>query len=168
MSENLHLFDRMKISEISTFVLFSIFVLSLPYSKSFVSIFSGLICINGIVFSIINKEIKSKLKNQYSFWLLISILGVYLIGLLFAKDLKLGLLELNKALMWFTLTTGIILSPKLSKRHFWIILTLFVFGVTVSTFISFTRMIFSNSFGIDNFRDVNFISHIPFSLQIAF
>jgi hypothetical protein len=161
-------FDYKKLSEILTVVLFSIFVLSLPYSKSFVSIFSGLICVNGIVFSIINKEIKSKLKGEYSFWLLISIWGVYLIGLFFTKELKLGLIELNKALMWFILTTGVILSPKLSKKYFWLILTFFAFGATVSTFISFTRMLFSNSFGIDNFRAVNFISHIPFSFQIIF
>jgi hypothetical protein len=168
MRKKIKQINWLKISEISTIVLFSIFVLSLPYSKSFVSIFSGLICINGIIFSIINKEIKVKLKKEYSLWLLISIIGVYLFGLLFTKDIKLGLIELNKSLLWFTLTTGILLAPKLSKKYFWLILTLFVFGVSVSTFISFTRMIFSNSFGIDNFRAVNFISHIPFSLQIAF
>jgi hypothetical protein len=168
MREKLRLFEGMKISEICTVVLFSIFVLSLPYSKSFISIFSGLICINGIVFSIINKEIKFKLKREYSFWFLISIWGVYLIGLFFTKDLKLGLVELNKAFMWFILATGVFLSPKLTKKNFWLLLTIFIFGVTVSTFISFIRMIFSDSFGIENFRAVNFISHIPFSLQIAF
>jgi len=161
-------FDNKKLSEILTIVLFSIFVLSLPYSKSFVSIFAGLIFINGVFFSIMNKEIKTKLKENNSFWFLISVLGVYLVGLLFSKDLKLGLNEVNKALMWLVLPSGVLLSPRLSKKYFWLILTLFIFGVTVSTFISSSRMLFSNSFGIDNFREVNFISHIPFSLQIAF
>jgi len=168
MGEKTHKLDSLKVRETVTLVLYSIFVLSLPYSKSFISIFSGLICINGIVFSIINRDFKTKLKKEYSIWLLFSILGVYLVGLIFTKDLKLGLLELNKALMWVTLSLGVLLSPKLSKKQFWLIFTLFIFGVTISTFISFTRMIFSNSFGVDNFRTVNFISHIPFSLQITF
>jgi ABC-type multidrug transport system fused ATPase/permease subunit len=108
------------------------------------------------------------MKDGLSFWLLISIWGVYLVGLLFTNDLKFGLLELNKALLWITLTTGIFLAPKLSRKYFWMILTLFAFGVTVSTFISFTRMLFSNSLGVENFRHVNFITHIPFSFQITF
>ncbi len=160
--------DFRKIGEIFTLILFSIFVLSLPYSKSFVSIFGGLILISGLFFSFLNREIKSRLTGDPSFWLLISIFGVYLVGLLFTNDMKLGLGELNKELMLVTIVAGVYLSRRLSKKQFWFILTLFVFGVTVSTFISFVRMIFSNSFGVTNFRAVNYISHIPFSLQIAF
>ena len=150
-----------------TIALFAIFVLSLPFSESFISISSGLILLVQLVLSFFRKNAFSAVKDS-SFWLVSSIFLIYVIGFLFTKDIQFGLYELKKAVFWLVLSFGVILSPKLSTKNFWFILTLFVFGVTVSTFFSFFKLIFHGALGIENFRAVNFVSHIPFSFQISF
>ena len=150
-----------------TIALFVIFVLSLPFSESFISISSGLILLVQLALSFFRRNAFSAVKDP-SLWLISSIFLIYVVGLLFTKDIQFGLYELKKAVFWLVLSFGVILSPKLSTKNFWFILTLFVFGVTVSTFFSFSKMLFHNVLGIENFRAVNFVSHIPFSFQISF
>ncbi len=157
-----------KISEITTVVLFSLFVLSLPFSESFISISAGLILLVQLILSVFRKGVYSKLLKDLSLWLLISIFFIYLAGMMFSQDINLGLYELKKVMFWVILSFGVALSPKLSNKNFWFILFLFAFGVTVSTFFSFYKMLFSSILEIENFREVNYVSHIQFSFQISF
>jgi hypothetical protein len=101
-------------------------------------------------------------------WLIVSIFLVYLLGMFFSKDINLGFYELKKVIFWVILTIGVAGSKKLSPKNFWLVLSIFVLGVTVSTFFSFSKMLFNSQYDISNFREVNYVSHIPFSFQISF
>lgn len=161
-------FKNRNIDENVLFVLYAIFVMSLPYSKSFISIFSGLIFLISLFFSLKNRSFMDKLSSDYSWTGMVAIFCVYLIGLFFTKDIKIGFYELNKEINWVLLSLGLFLAPKMPKKNIRLLFFLFVFGVTVSTFFSFFKMFFAPVFGIGNFREVNYISHIPFSFQISF
>jgi len=161
-------FENKKIEENVLFVLFSIFILSLPFSKSFISIFSALIFVSSLFFSIKKRTILHSFRSDYTWLGMVSVFFVYVVGFIFTNDIKFGLYELNKELNWILLSIGVFLAPKLSKKNWGILFFLFVFGVTVSTFFSFVKMLIAPDFGIGNFREVNYISHIPFSFQISF
>ncbi len=167
LGTNKHL-DINKISEITTVILFCLFVLSLPFSESFISITSGLILLGQIILLFFTGKIRSGLFSDISIWLIVSIFFVYIFGMFFSKDINLGFYELKKVVFWLILTLGVAGSGKVSKKNFWLILSVFVFGVTISTFFSFYKMMFSNLYDINNFREVNYVSHIPFSFQISF
>lgn len=167
MRNILAIFEKGKIHESISFILFCILALSLTFSESFISIFSGLILIYQLISIKWNKEaVVDKLKDRF-IWVMPSIVVVYIIGFLFTNDVQLGLYELKKIIFWFVLSIGIAISPKLSEHKFWLLLQVFVFGVLTSTVISFTKMIFSDSLYSNNFREINYISHIPFSFQIT-
>ena len=164
---NKHL-ELNKLPEIITVTLFCLFVLSLPFSESFISITSGLILLGQIILLFVTKKLKSGLFSDISMWLVVSIFFVYVLGMFFSKDINLGFYELKKVIFWLILTLGVAGSEKISKKNFWLLLSIFVFGVTVASFISFYKMLFSNLYDIHNFREVNYVSHIPFSFQISF
>lgn len=167
MSEVNKLLNINKISENITVFLFCLFVLSLPFSESFISITSGLILFNQLVLLFLNKKHNSGFFSDISMWLIVSIFLVYLLGMFFSKDINLGFYELKKVIFWVILTIGIAGSRKLSPKNFWLVLSIFVFGVTVSTFFSSYKMLFNSQYDISNFRAVNYVSHIPFSFQIS-
>ena len=150
-----------------TIVLLSIFAFSLPFSESLISISSGLILLVQLALLGFRKNEIKRIFNDKSIWLISSIILVYSIGFLFTNDIHLGLYELRKVIFWPILTLGIALSPKLSEKKFWVVFHVFIVSVTASTFFSFARMMASSSYTVENFRDVNYVSHIPFSFQIT-
>lgn len=157
----------MKIYDWITVILLSIFVFSLPFSESLISISSGVLLLINVFSLGFRRKQRAHLLQDKSMWLIGSILLIYIIGLIFTNDLHLGLYEIRKVLFWFILTIGVALIPKLSKQKFWLVFHVFIVCVTASTFFSFTRMLLSSSYTVENFRDVNYVSHIPFSFQIT-
>lgn len=155
-------------SETILFVLLSVFTMSLPFSKSFISIFSVLALVFSIYIGLKNKTLVPKFSSDYSWVALVAIYMVYLFGLIFTRDIKLGLYEINKEVNWFVLPLALFLMPRLSKQKVDLLFFLFLVSVSISSLISFAKMIYASDAGLMNFREVNFISHINFSLQISF
>ena len=150
-----------------TLALFCVFVFSLPFSESLISLSSGLIVLMQLISLFFRKnEIRTLLCDK-SAWLISSIIVVYLVGLFFTNDMIMGRYELRKVMFWPTLALGIALAPKLSEKKFWFVFHIFIVSVTASTFFSFARMLMISSYTVENFRDVNYVSHIPFSFQIT-
>jgi hypothetical protein len=154
-------------SEKVMFVLFSLFSLSLPFSKSFISIITVAILVFALYFCVKDKKHTPIKFSDKTLWLIMSVFGVYLFWMIFTNNIGLAIYELNKALPWVLIPLGIYLSPRLNKKSIWVLLSIFIIGVFVATLIGFTKMLFYQNLGIVNFRHTSFISHIQFSFQIA-
>ena len=150
-----------------TVILMCVFVFSLPFSESLISLTAGLLILIQLIALFFRKSEIKKLFSDKSLWLISSIVVVYLIGLIFTSDMNMGRYELRKIIFWPVLTFGIALAPKLTEKKFWLVFHVFIFSVTASTFFSFGKMLVSSSYTVENFRDVNYVSHIPFSFQIT-
>lgn len=155
------------ISENIFFILSIILVISFPFSESLLSISTGLIFLQ-VLFSG-NWKVKLEiLKSEKALWALLGVFFIYLFGCLFCKDLTTGLYELKKTIFWFIIPIGVALSPKLSVKKYWILLTIFLSAVLIASFIATFKIIFSNYFNITDVRDASYVSHVSFSLQIIF
>ena len=155
------------ISDNLFFVLSIFFVLSLPFSESLLSITSALIALH-IFFPVTFRQNFSRVKNNKALWALSAVFLIYLIGCLFCRNWSEGLYELKKSIFWIIIPLGVALTSKLSERKFWLILVVFISGVTLSTFITALKIAFPNLFEISDLRDASYVSHVSFSLQIAF
>jgi hypothetical protein len=140
-----------------------LFALSLPFSESFISIFSGFLLLQAILFFRLSK---SNWRDK-SLWIVVSIFFVYIIGLLACRDPKLGEYEIKKTMFWLVIVGGVALTPKLPEKKVWYIFFAFLIAVTLSSFVSVVKLVFSDYFGIENFRDANFVSHISFSFEVT-
>lgn len=152
----------------NSFFIFSIaLVISLPFSEALLSISTGLIFLQ-ILFLGNWKDKFEKLKNERALWALISVFLIYLFGCLFCKDSAIGFYEIKKNIFWFIIPIGVALSPTLSSKKFWILLTIFVSAVTIASIIAAVKIILPQHFHITNVREASYVSHVSFSLQIVF
>jgi hypothetical protein len=155
------------ISENIFFILSIILVFSLPFSEALLSISTGLIFLQ-ILFTGNWKDKFEKLRNDKALWALISVFLIYLFGCLFCKDPATGFYEIKKNIFWLIIPLGVALSPKLSNKKIWIILTTFVSVVSIASIITAVKIIFPQHFNITDVRDASYVSHVSFSLQIVF
>ncbi len=136
-----------------------------PYSEALVSISAVFLLSQAIVlFSWNHPTVKSQSWKIVLFP--VSIFGVYLIGTLFTADFSFALYELRKVIFWIIFPLGIFLSPRLSEKRIYFVLSVFVLSVIVATFIIAGKLAVAGSVKIDEFRSVSIISHIRFSFQV--
>lgn len=155
-----------KLRENVFFGVLLLYVSFLPFSEAFVSISAGLLLFQALVLSSW-KHPSIKAKNLASLVMLTSIFGVYLLGLIKTEDLSFGIYELRKVIFWIVLPPAFFLSPRLSEKRFYIVLLLFSFAVFTASAIAFIRLVFSDYFQINGFREITIISHIRFSFQVV-
>ena len=140
--------------------------ISLPTSKALMSIFPFILLINWLWEGKL-KEKFQLFKNNPSIWLITSIFGIYLAGLLWTDSLKWGIhdLKIQIPLLIFPLVIGT--SKPLNFRQIKIIIQFFTAAVVFASFCSmYVWLGFSNTEVLD-VRDISlFISHIRFSLLI--
>lgn len=146
----------------SFFVTLLLFAMSLPFSESMISIQSGVVLLQALLFY---RKSDHFIKDG-ALWLLVSVFFVYLAGCLKTNDQATALYELKKNLFWLTVPAGIALSPRLTEKQFWSVLLAFVLAVILSSFFSTGRLILSGSLQSAEFREAHFVSHISFSLQV--
>ncbi|MBI5541756.1 MAG: O-antigen ligase family protein [Bacteroidia bacterium] len=141
---------------------------SLPLS-SFGTSISELILLGNWIAEGNFKEKFSKLKSKNGILFFSSIFIVHVIWLLPPQDYNYAFNDLKVKVPILVLPILIGSSYALTKKLLKSILLFFTSGVLLGTLISITIFIFKQSVNITNYRDLSpFISHIRFSLMIAF
>ncbi|WP_321372209.1 O-antigen ligase family protein [uncultured Draconibacterium sp.] len=154
-----------ELREKSFFYSLLLFVIVLPSSVAFISIASAILFLQAIVLFPWS-NVKQLFKSNKTLFYIPAIFGVYLLGMLYTSNLSLAFYELKKVAFWIVIPMGLVLSPKLSERRFYNVLTAFCLAVTIVSFIAITRFVFKSSFNITDFRDISLVSHIRYSFQV--
>lgn len=141
---------------------------SLPLSSFGTSISELIIFGNWIVEGNFKQKF-SKLKSQNSILVFSSIFIIHVIWLLPPQDYNYAFNDLKVKVPMLVLPILIGSSQALTKKLLRSIFLFFTSGVLLGTLIGITIFIFKQSVNITNYRDLSpFISHIRFSLMIAF
>jgi hypothetical protein len=169
---NKDIMDRKQlISKIITENLFFIcsilLVISFSFSESLLSISAGLLFLQVFISGKWKDKIEI-IKRERSLWALMGIFFIYVFGCIFCNDLSTGLYELNKNIFWLIIPFGVALSPKLSEKKYWILLTIFVSSVSIASIIAIFKIFLPDYFTVTGIRDATYVSHVSFSLQIGF
>jgi hypothetical protein len=137
-----------------------------PYSEALVSITIGLLLFQVLVFRSWNHPTVKKRSLKIVLFPF-SIFGLYVVGTFFTKDFSFALYELKKVIFWLVVPLAVILSPQLPDRKFYRVLGVFVFSVTIASFIITGKIILNDHFQFEGFRSFSIISHIRFSFQVV-
>lgn len=137
------------------------------FSEALISIGVGLIFLSFLFFRQ-KGEIAFKLKENRTFWLLVLVFALYLVGTLFSKDNNLAMYEINRNLFWLLIPPGVALSEKLSAKKYWNLLLIFVTIITLGTIITTTNYVINNNSNLLNSRSASFIRHSSLSIYSVF
>jgi len=140
--------------------------ISLPLSKALMSIVPGLLMLNWLVEGQFAMKLQ-RFKERKSLWLLISIFGVYLLGLLWTNSLKWGLHDVKIQLPLLVLPLVIGTSSELDYRQIKRIVFVFSIAVVAASLWSICVLLGFTGKTIQDPREMSrFISHIRFALLI--
>jgi O-antigen ligase len=142
-----------------------IFVITIPFSEALTSITSGLLLLQALILTSW-KHPSVRINNKKSLLLITSVFAIYLIGMLFTRDINLALYELRKVIFWIVIPLAIFFSPRLTREQFFNVLIFFCLAVFAASLTSIVKLLSDNSFHIANFRECTLISHIRFSFHI--
>lgn len=159
--------QKQKIIEYSTYFVVIAFLFGLLFSESVLSISSGLL----LFLALLNGNFKEKIgfiKHEKTIWALASIYLLYVIGMFFTNDIRLGLWELKRYLFWATVPFSVALIPNVSEKKVWNLLLVYVIMVLLATIHTSIRIVFSDYFQIDNVRYAAKIPHVSLSIQVVF
>ncbi len=141
---------------------------SLPVSIFFTSVAEILLTANWLAEGRF-KEKYTLFRQKKSLWFIVSVYVVFLIGMFYTTDYNWGFHDLKIKLPLLVLPLVIGTSEKISRKQLKIILFLFVASVVVSSFISTYIYLGFSKREILDVRNISiFISHIRFSLMVAF
>lgn len=142
-----------------------LFALSLPFSEFMISLSSGLLVISCIVTGRFQEKF-NKLKNQPAALLIISVFFVYVIGVIFTRNMPLALYELQKTAFILVVPLCIAIGPPIGYTMFRKVLLAFMAALNLASAIAIIRLIFREQFGIHDIWEILFVSHIGFSFQL--
>ncbi len=143
-------------------------VFSMPLSK-FGTSFSQLIILGNWILEGGFREKINLLKSRKSIWVFASIFIIHVLWLFPPQDYMYAYNDLKIKVPILVLPVLIGTSEYLTKRTLKNILLVFVSGVLLGSLISLTKFIFNSSINLTNYRELSvFISHIRFSLMVAF
>ena len=142
-----------------------LFAVSLPFSEFMISLSSGLLVISCIVTGGFQEKF-NKLKNQPAALLIISVFFVYVIGVIFTRNMPLALYELQKTAFILVVPLCIAIGPPIGYTMFWKVLLAFMAALNLASAIAIFRLIFREQFGIHDIWEILFVSHIGFSFQL--
>ncbi len=158
-----NLYKRGELGNTFFFITVLLFAISLPFAEFMISILAGVVLLQALVFF---NPAKIQWKDPILL-LIVSVFGLYLLGCWFTNDIHTALYELKKTMFWLLVPMGVAWSRRLNKRQFTWILMAFIIAVVLSSLVSTGRLLFLKSLA-SNFREAHFVSHITFSLQVAF
>ncbi len=139
---------------------------SLPVSKALMSIFPFVLLINWLCEGRLKEKIRIWFSNP-SVWLITSVFGLYLLGLLWTDSLQWGIhdLKIQIPLLIFPLVIGT--SEQLNFKQIKTIIQFFTGAVVFASLCSLYVWLGFSDTGIYDIRDISlFISHIRFSLLV--
>ena len=142
-----------------------LFAVSLPFSEFMISLSSALLVISTISTGNFAEKWK-RLTNQPAALLIISIFFVYVIGMIFTKNLHLALYELQKTAFILVVPLCISISPPIRYNLFRKIIISFLAAVNLASAVAIFRLIFREQLGIHDIWEIMFVSHIGFSFQL--
>lgn len=154
------------LQETSFFVFLILNAVVFPFSEALISISSGLLLFQVIIFRSW-KHPSVKARSLKTLFFPLSVFFVYIIGTAFTNNFGLSLYELKKNIFWLIIPLAIFFSPKLPAKKVFTVFALFVLAVIISSFIITGRLIFNDSTQLSEFRQLSIISHIRFSLQVG-
>lgn len=141
-------------------------VIGMPLSKAITSIVTGMLILNWVAEGGFAEKF-SLLKRQKGLLLLLSVFGIYLLGLLWTSSLKWGLADVRIQLPMLVLPLVIGTSARLNYVQVKFILYTFSLAVVVASFCSIWVLMGFSGVHIHDPREMSlFISHIRFSLLI--
>lgn len=139
---------------------------SLSTSKALMSIFPGLLFIHWLWEGGLKNKMKIFLGNP-AIWLLVSVFGIYLVGLLWSDCLEWGFHDLKIQVPLLVMPLVIGTSRQLNFREIKIIIWFFTAGVLFASLCSLYVWLGFSNIEIRDVRDISlFISHIRFSLLV--
>jgi len=142
-----------------------LFALSLPFSEFMISLSSGLLLISCLLTGGFLEKY-NRLRNQPAALLIISVFFVYVIGMIFTRNMPLALYELQKTTFILVVPLCIAIGPPIGYAMFRKILISFLAALNLASFIALFRLIFREQFGIHDIWEILFVSHIGFSFQL--
>jgi hypothetical protein len=152
-----------------TIFLFGLIFLALGmiYSGPIASMAIMLLGVNWFAEGDYSKRIRLFYSNKTAL-LLSSVFFIHAIGLLWSTDFAYGWDDVRTKIPLFVLPFILSTTPPLSYSHFRMLLSFFVAGILVTTFISTALLAGFSSVPIHDIRDISiFISHIRLSLMIC-
>jgi hypothetical protein len=152
--------------EASFFVTLCVIAAVFPFSEALLSIFIGLLLLQAIVLKSWNHPGRKE-RNVVNLLLVLSVFGVYLVGMSFAKDLSLAVYELKKVIFWLVVPLAFFLSPPIGEKRLKMVLWIFILSVFIGSLLFTAKYVlahFPNSHGL---RLLGIISNIRFSFQVG-
>lgn len=142
-----------------------LFAVSLPFAEFMISISTGLIFVSWLLTGSFAEKGR-RLVNQPAALLLISIFMVYVVGILFTRDLSLAIYELKKTVFILVLPLCISTGPVINYKLFRKITLSFLIFMNLATLVAIVRLAFREQFGIQDIWEILFVSHIGFTFQV--
>lgn len=158
--------DSNKFENSLFFIVSALLLLGLPSSEWMITAASGLLFLQ--VFITLQYRRLFQKAMDLKVWMYPAVFLVYLGFLLMCNDPETGNYELRKNVFWLAIPFSVALSPKIKPIQYRWLLMIFIIGVTISTFITFTKILFSNYFHIIDVRFASYVSHFTFSLLVIF
>lgn len=141
------------------------FVLVLPFSQAFVSIFSGVLLLTSLIEdSWRNKIIRLK-KNKYLLFIP-AIYLIYILNVLYHWNFKDSLYDLNKSLFFLVIPMAFVFGKEISSLQKIQIFFAFALAIIISTGVAILNWKFFTNPSIFGVHSVSLISHIRFSFQL--
>lgn len=137
-----------------------------PFSEALLSIFIGVLLLQTIILRSW-KHPDRKERNATDLLFILSIFGVYLVGMLFSKDLALAVYELKKVIFWLVVPLAFYLSPTLNEKRIRQVLWIFIFSVFAASLLFTVRFVLARFPGSHELRLLGIISNIRFSFQVG-
>ena len=147
-------------------ILLALLVCSLPLSRFLLSISQFLLIINWMASGRYREKVMTLLRNP-ALLLFASLFAVYAIGLLYSREMAVGLARVKNALPLLALPVVMGTSPRLRTKHFRLLLILFSGAVLAAAAVCLVRYLMYGIPADGDFRSVSvFMLHIRFALLI--
>jgi len=147
------------------FICLLIFVVFLPFSEALVSIAAGILLFQALALSSW-KHPSVPHGSVHDLLLILSVFLVYLIGMVFTKDISFAFYELKKVIFWLVIPVAFFISPHLDRKRFTAVTAVFCLSVFLASLVATGRMLFSEQMAMNGFRSIFPVSHIRFSFQL--
>ena len=142
-----------------------LFAVSLPFSEFMISLSSGLLLISCLLTGDFQEKY-NRLRNQPAALLIISVFFVYVIGVIFTRNMPLALYELQKTAFILVVPLSLAIGPPIRYTMFRKVLLSFLVALNLASAIAIFRLIFRVQFDIHDIWQILFVSHIGFSFQL--
>lgn len=109
----------------------------------------------------------ARVKNSTGFWVLVSYMGIHLLGLLYSTDLNYALNDLRIKLPLLLIPFFVASQPEFEAKELRLLFSFFLLGLLVSSGFTFFNLETLRSEGVTDVRDASvFVSHIRLSLML--